>query len=689
MKKIYSLFVLLLCSTIAMAQTALMSDEDHRIMMNDYAANLNTVLTANCPQGITIDQFKKKIVNGELTLSSTAQASILTYAEPLKTYGTQFATTKNLIATTDAEKIFLSSFAPSTGIDSNGNLVESDLTGGMAADDMWQCALSSFNLIDCNLNAIVNDKTNIKSFLKAATTLLTQQIGTFCIPLIVNEYHFCVAENLSLKKIEQSINGIVSLGSILQIKNKESLQNIINLYKNNEVNQNKFNEAITIFENYGFRSLNPEIGNYNEIKIENFIERKKVRLEKRNFDFNFVVDTDSTEISIDDELIDDPALASLLNEEREIVVGNDFYKYTEMGLFFCDFEKKDLMLNYLKNLNPSTRILFITEYDPTNAPTIKEITPDIKLFQPESLFSNDLSIKKRPLTLRAIDTYSPQSDLIKENLPICYVDSQGFFEKIFGAGESCLSYMSDGKRVKTKFWNKNYFLFASIGCKVKFQKHKIKWYASWWEKSYANKIELGVNYITYEYNFNVPMYTGQQYNYETTFFEFNGTKYNSYGNVINKVPTGTGNFNFNTSSSQSTLNIIIAGYEVTNENINQVIDIAVKKFVDGIQDYLEKNNIIQKIKNDQIKFNITNAPFGNKVKFISSDIKWFKTNENALSHYFDVNGKIKYKSNYDGIEDYLKGLNGAKKYTNVSADIYGAAYNNGEWRGNRLLLIKK
>ena len=193
MKKIvYIILALLLNSHITIGQTALMSDEDHRIMMNDYAVNLNTVLTAECPQGITIDQFKKKIVNGELILSSTAQTSILTYAEPLKTYGTQFAITKNLTATTDAEKIFLSSFAPSTTIDSEGNLVESTTVPGLTAIEMWSCALNSFNTGDCGMNGIISDKTDIKLLSKATTTILTQYAGNTGFLVMLNEFGECI-----------------------------------------------------------------------------------------------------------------------------------------------------------------------------------------------------------------------------------------------------------------------------------------------------------------------------------------------------------------------------------------------------------------------------------------------------------------------------------------------------------------
>lgn len=208
-KVIYSLFALLFCSTFAMAQTTLMSDDEYRIMMNDYAVNLNTVLTAECPQGITIDQFKKEIVNGEITLSSTAQASILNYAEPLKTYGTQFATAKNLTATTDAEKIFLSSFAPSTVIDSNGNLVESATVIGLTAFDMWDCVMSTFNIEGCSPSTIVGgNKGSINHLSKTVTTALTNISGVMGVAVTVADYEYCLFMHLSPLGVvsEQNIN---------------------------------------------------------------------------------------------------------------------------------------------------------------------------------------------------------------------------------------------------------------------------------------------------------------------------------------------------------------------------------------------------------------------------------------------------------------------------------------------------
>ena len=203
MKKIlYSIFVLILCSNPTFGQTTpLMSDEAHRIMMNDYATNLNTILTAECPQGITIDQFKKKIVNGEITLSSTAQTSILTYAEPLKTYGVQFASTNNLTATTDAEKIFLSSFAPSTVIQ-NGKLIESISKEGLTSMDMWNCALNSFKTSECNFYGLVSDKKDIMVLKKSSITFLTQYAGDTGVLVLIGGFRECL--NLASKALKMN-----------------------------------------------------------------------------------------------------------------------------------------------------------------------------------------------------------------------------------------------------------------------------------------------------------------------------------------------------------------------------------------------------------------------------------------------------------------------------------------------------
>lgn len=69
---------------------------------------------------------------------------------------------------------------------------------------------------------------------------------------------------------------------------------------------------------------------------------------------------------------------------------------------------------------------------------------------------------------------------------------------------------------------------------------------------------------------------------------------------------------------------------------------------------------------------------------ITKGVKWTDNDEHVVVHYFDMNFLFTWKSDYNGVGDYLHGLVGSTTYTNLSADIYGAAYNEGQWGGSRI-----
>ena len=494
----------------------------------------------------------------------------------------------------------------------------------------------------------------------------------------------------------------------MQVDNKESLQKMIDDYKNNESNQNEFNEVIDNLQESGFMPLNPIFKDGDSKSIESFVKRKLQRIKNgigksSALSKSSAVDTTDVESTVDidleDDVIHDPAFASLLNEDREIVIGNVFYKYTDFGLFYCETSKKEILMKYLYNLSDNDKVALVgvDRMDLSSCDAFpevkKQINDGVSYFLPEIKSTCDI-IDTPPISNGKSGFASKNSqvsdipllDITKQNFPIIAIKKTGFFEKIFGETQDNVTYLSDGRRVKVKFWNQNYLLFSSIGCKIKTQKRVKKVFVSYWEKTYVEKLEMGVNYLTYDYNFNVPAYNLAQYNYETTFFEYNGTKYNSSGKVINKIPTGLGTFNFDLSSAQTGLKIFILGYEVTNKNVNQILDISLKNMVNGIDNYFEREDLREKMKNGDVKFDIISAkPFSNKVTFAVSKLRWTKNNENNYSHYFDFNFLLKWKSSYDDPEDYLKGLVGAKKYSNVKIDFYGAAYSNGEWSGSRLV----
>ncbi|PHQ61133.1 MAG: hypothetical protein COC08_06055 [Maribacter sp.] len=75
---------------------------------------------------------------------------------------------------------------------------------------------------------------------------------------------------------------------------------------------------------------------------------KKSKIAKRGLLYSLKGDAD--EIDLDDELVADEGFAAVLNDDREIYVGNKFYKYTTNGLYFCKRKHEKEPRKYLKNL---------------------------------------------------------------------------------------------------------------------------------------------------------------------------------------------------------------------------------------------------------------------------------------------------------------------------------------------------
>ena len=232
-----------------------------------------------------------------------------------------------------------------------------------------------------------------------------------------------------------------------------------------------------------------------------------------------------------------------------------------------------------------------------------------------------------------------------------------------------------------------------MGCSARFQKRVKILGVSGWQKSYATQIELGVNDISYEYNFNVPVYNAAKYNYENFFIEINGVKYAGSGKQMIEFPSGAANFPYvGTSPQEITVHILrqdllTVKYDA-NKVYNQIVDLAVKEAFNKIKSYNPAlKDVADKVeKGDQLYKVIAVNPLTNKATISTQGLKWTSNNENAITHYFDFNFLLTYKSDYDSTEDYLKGLQGSTKYTNVRADIYGAALHNNVWKGRRLVL---
>ena len=520
-----------------------------------------------------------------------------------------------------------------------------------------------------------------------------------------------------IKNHDNLINSIELVSGTLKIENKTVLKNILKSYQNNVEKQNNFNDEIRDLQKKGFKPLTPFFSENDVEGMQIFLQNKSLRLQKVQKDFSLKSRlTTPNEIDFEDEIIADPAFAAILNEDRELFVGDSLYKYTETGLYFCLIKDKEKLYNYLSHLNPASRKNRITNrVTPCNQALkstnkslsmseITQVEDGINLFIPISDCDPYPPYNPEQPIPNPTPTIINTPSLIKQNLEICSIQKQGFFEKIFGESESDYDVYNDGTRVKTSFWNHNYFLFGSIGCSVRFQKRVKILGVSGWQKSYAQKIELGVNGIKYDFSFDVPLYTGNLTpglpTLPSVIYVYSGKNYNQYGKVISgNIPTQGINFPFTSErNGQNAVEIHLFDnkfYQVdfdlsvdgANTQIYKLLSEGVKSLASSLP-YTDPNKIeLQKgLDSNDIIFDIAKVvPLSNKITFMSLGQKWTNNDDNAITHYFDYNFLISIPSNTNDIGAWARAFIGAKSYGNVKADIYGATMHNGIWKGRRLL----
>ena len=540
-------------------------------------------------------------------------------------------------------------------------------------------------------------------------------------------------------------NNLQVVDGIIHISSKADLTAIAKGYQNNIEGQNSFNNSIRSLQKSGFKPLLPLFADNDSEKIKEFLSAKYDRKKLRDKQFGYNRrDPRDLELDLDDELISDPFMTCLLNENREIVVGDILYKYTELGLYYSPESNKQILYDFLTNMTPAERQTILARNSSTFSSTDKQqeifanegnnIT-SFRVANPPRISSdgedgggsgggggsgsgggtNDGNIGgvggtgagtvvtagsgsgsgSGSGTIYGDGVYNPAS------FGSCSIETQSLWEMVFGEQEACYDYYNDDKRVKVTFWTENYLIYSSIGANTRFQKKEtivifrsdwlgVNLTVTYWEKSYAEKVKLGVNFVEFNYNFNVPMYNQAAYNYSTTFFEYNGTKYNINGQVIPTVPTGAGNFNFPVNNQNNVVSMVFMGDNIglNNGQVNQVIDGALNALISEIQSYDVKQELTAKKTLGDLEVKLVYAkPFANSVKFVIAKQNWGSNNDNAISHYFDFNFLISWSSNGGSTtaSDILNGLKGSTSYTVEKADIYGATLHHNFWKGRRLV----
>lgn len=475
-----------------------------------------------------------------------------------------------------------------------------------------------------------------------------------------------------------AVDKIIVRDSRLVFKNQEQLSNFLKEEKGNDFNAYK--NKVRNFEKEGFKSLMPLFENDD---MERFDEYIKFRQLERETAIKANVRQQMSELDItEDDIIADPHFATLLSEKREIEVGNNVYRYTDVGLFYTDVSNYDA-LNKVANA---------VQLEPCQLSSISGevmLEDDVMVMLPNAITncggdggsgggcSNCGGSTSPP-------SYSLTIEEIRNNLQTCEWDPN-IWDDIFGPAQRCTDYFENDKRIKVKTWSQNYGIFASTGVNVESQNR----FAGIWWADKIDEIELGYTLIEFEYKIPSPTNWPRQngYNY---IYQHGDFRVDQYGRLISTLDPSPrqlfDKFPIN-DPDQRILEIYffepiitlfpnIGSYTVDGKDFNKWVQSMVKS------GYSKMTSALNKQFNKNSAVIVAPSPDRTKIKFYFANWYSSKKDENAIRNIFDWNtAVIKWNSNSG------TSLGSAPtSYRNYRAAVYGMGRRGNTWKGGKIIL---
>lgn len=315
----------------------------------------------------------------------------------------------------------------------------------------------------------------------------------------------CEKDNFEDDK--SSRNEVTLKNGRLVFQNKESFANVYKEYA--DASDEKTTKYFQPLYEKGFYSLRPVATEENEqflydhyIKLVNNNQMRGVSNTTEEDVFDYLDDSE--------DIIGDDAFAAFLNNEAEIQIADDIYKYTDVGLFISQEDKYDIMLDYLDSKNISTEIEistietasnnFFNEMQcTTDGPLLILEAPDVQFFNENNpIHCGGYGYGYGPYipTPGSPASTDPSYLAFLNNLAACTPHS-GLFGNLFGDNNVCIDKYEDRRRVKTKAFNYNYFLVYHLGVKVV---HQYRGWTGFWRVEAADEIRLVVEAAQFDYD---------------------------------------------------------------------------------------------------------------------------------------------------------------------------------------------
>ncbi len=480
----------------------------------------------------------------------------------------------------------------------------------------------------------------------------------------------------------------------------------------------------------GFVPLNPMFDESDAVAEQEYLSRRAKKAKKSNFFYtNKIFDKESAEL--EDDVIADPKFAAILNEDREVYVGNKFYKYTPYGLYFCKRKYKKHLLKYLESLSESqtgksiaTQMLKARDCDVmikkntgfgAKENLITKIDEKISVYSSCGGGGGGIGIGGGGggSSSTPDDAYPFE---LKSNLAICYVKKNSLWQKVFGPAETCHDKFDDKRRIKTKFWSQSYFLYASIGTSVKYQK---KYWLGWQTSNAVDFTEMGINNATFTYKRKVSIFDQTFKDIQNdVLIRWKNTVWTADGRQLTSLPFQLPSWPFkNGTIDKFEIHIYIFDKSLSYDykQAYKTILKQAKKFIasagnklEGLNEAVEQDNVtllgVVFVKNLDRMVVTINERFDRDLK------------DCCNSYTFDRNYLVDFKFNYKGgslaVEKQpggnFTGVEGgyvgnetatwsapvfmpkadvfnATKYEDFSIDFYGVAKRGKVYKGNRIL----
>ena len=496
-----------------------------------------------------------------------------------------------------------------------------------------------------------------------------KKVSKFLTFIFISSMFFTACQKDKLDKIttEKEIPPIAFVEGRLHFNSSAQLGNKIAVLK--KLDEVSLQNEMAGFYKEGFKPLKPF---YKETDFEL----------KQEYANNKVIKMKSSgeEIDDDDELIGDEIFASVLNENREIQVGDSIYKYTEQGLFFCHIDDVDELELYLESLNQKNGFKYVP-IDPCDMEPqelgVQPMNAYVKRYIPEpdcggGGFGGGSGGGSGGGT--GSGSSSNYGDTFVNNLTACEYRHRDL--KMFGDIVSCIDKFDKRHRVKTKFFKQNYLLYSAIGISAK---HQTRFLGIFWTNK-TDEIRLGVHAIYFEYKMPLPDYN----NIVKTYIIYQGKVYDNYLNVLNAgkvvVPKLPFNDQFNTITIYAALPIIgVIDRNFTEEDVNKAFwkaawpkAVALAKKLGkpapkkaSMVGFNREKTIVQHYNTEEIAYNDGKL------------MKLYDFNFLITFDFMDLLNKVVSWKSFK--------IQSIYNYEKVKIDIYGAAREGTTWKGNRVI----